>query len=317
MTPAPSDDPRAPYGTGSLPGAGSEHATRMARRFTLGDLRRAKAAGERLVMSTAYDFPSGRLVDEAGVDLVLVGDSAAMVVLGHESTNSITMEEMLLFTRATRRACTRALVIGDMPFMSFQPSDELAVTNAGRFVAEAGADAVKVEGGGVMIDRVRAITRAGVAVFGHLGLTPQSATLLGGYRAQARTHEQALALLRDAVALEQAGAVAIVLEAIPAEVAAVVAEAVSVPTIGIGAGAATDGQVLVYHDMLGLTPGRLPRFVKRYADLASDVVTAIGTYASEVRSGAFPGDEHTYAMPPDEVAAFRAGVDAVVGSDGS
>lgn len=277
-------------------------------KFTIADLRRAKLAHEPLVMVTAYDFPGARLVEQAGVDLVLVGDSAAMVMLGHESTNTVTMNEMLVFTRAVTRATQRAMVVGDMPFMSFQPSNELALVNAGRFVAEARADAVKLEGGGAMVERVRAITQAGIPAFGHLGLTPQSAALLGGYRAQARTHEQALALVDDALALEQAGAVCIVLEAIPAPVAEQVTHLVSVPTIGIGAGSGTDGQVLVYHDLLGITPGRLPRFVKRYGDVASATVDAVGAYVADVRERRFPGAEHTYSIADDELEAFTRGL---------
>jgi 3-methyl-2-oxobutanoate hydroxymethyltransferase len=300
-------DTRAPYG-GDLPGAGSEHAHASSMKFGIGDLRRAKLAGEKLVMVTAYDHPGARLVEQAGADLILVGDSAAMVMLGHDTTNSVTMDEMLVFTRAVTRATRRALVVGDMPFMSFQPSDEVALLNAGRFVAEGRADAVKVEGGGATVDRVRAITQAGIPVFGHLGLTPQSAALLGGYRAQARSHEQALALVDDALALEQAGAVCIVLEAIPAPIADEVTHLVDVPTIGIGAGAGTDGQVLVYHDLLGITPGRLPRFVKRYGDIATATVDAVAAYAREVRDRSFPAHEHTYSIDDAELAAFRDGV---------
>lgn len=308
MTPTPSDggDPtQTPYGS-DLPGAGSEHAKATGVKVTIGDLHRAKRAGEPLVMVTAYDHPSARLAEQAGVDLILVGDSAAMVVLGHDTTNAVTMDEMVVFTRAVTRTVRRPFVVADMPFMSFQPSNDVALANAGRFVREGRADAVKVEGGGTTVDRVHALSDAGIAVFAHLGLTPQSATLLGGYRAQARSHEQALALLDDALALEQAGAVCIVLEAIPAQIAGAVTRAVHVPTIGIGAGARTDGQVLVFHDLLGITPGRLPRFVRRYAEIGTEIEGAIAAYAGEVRARTFPAPEHTYSIPSEELAAFEA-----------
>ena len=265
---------------------------------SLGD---AVRAGRRLVMLTAYDHPSAVLADAAGVDMILVGDSAAMVVLGRESTNDVTLDEMVLFTRAVSRAASRAVVVGDLPFMSYQPSDEAAIRSAGRLIAEGGADCVKLEGGGRMIDRVRAITEAGIAVIGHLGLTPQSAPALGGFRAQARSADAALALLDDALALQAAGAIAIVLEAIPHEVATIVTERLDIPTIGIGAGAETSGQVLVWHDLLGLgLDARLPRFVRRYADLAGSTIDAITAYAADVRAGSFPAIEHTYVMPDVE-----------------
>ena len=268
---------------------------------TIGTVARTRP----LTMVTAYDHPSAALAQEAGVDLLLVGDSAAMVVLGRESTNDVTMEEMLLFTRAVSRAATSAIVVGDMPFMSYQPSDELAITNAGRLIAEGGADCVKLEGGGRMVDRVRAIAESGIAVIGHLGLTPQSAPALGGFRAQARTAEAAQRLLEDALALEAAGAVAIVLEAIPPQVAEVVTERLAIPTIGIGAGPGTSGQVLVWHDLLGYTE-RTARFVRRYGDLVTPTRDALGAYVRDVRARAFPEPEHTYAMPEAELARFEA-----------
>ena len=276
--------------------------------LNLATIGAAAAAGRRLTMVTAYDHPSAALAQEAGVDLLLVGDSAAMVVLGRESTNDVTMEEMLLFTRAVTRAATKTIVVGDMPFMSYQPSDELAVTNAGRLIAEGGADCVKLEGGGRMADRVRAITQAGIAVVGHLGLTPQSAPALGGFRAQARTAEAAQRLLEDAVALQEAGAIMLVLEAIPPQVADLVTERLRIPTIGIGAGAGTNGQVLVWHDLLGYTE-RTARFVRRYAELAGPTRDALADYVRDVRSGAFPTVEHTYAMPADELAALGVALD--------
>jgi 3-methyl-2-oxobutanoate hydroxymethyltransferase len=257
-------------------------------------------------MVTAYDYPGGRLADAAGVDVVLVGDSAAMTVFGHDSTVPATMDEMVVLTGAVARAATRPLVVGDMPFGSFQVSDESAVENAVRFVKEAGADAVKLEGAGPMLSRVLALVGAGIPVMGHVGLTPQSAAMLGGFRAQGRTAAKARQLLADALALEQAGCFAVVLEAVPAPVAARVTEALAVPTIGIGSGSGCDGQVLVFHDLLGLYEGPAPRFVKRYADLAGEVRGALERFAADVRSGAFPEEAHTYSIPDEELAAFEA-----------
>lgn len=272
---------------------------------TLPELAAMKAERRPIVMVTAYDAPGGRLADEAGIELVLVGDSAAMTVLGHDSTVPATMEEMLLLTRAVTRGARSPLIVADMPFGSYQASDEDAVRNAIRFAKEAAADAVKLEGAGPMLSRVRAIVGAGVPVMGHLGLTPQSATMLGGYKAQGRSAEKALALLADARALEAAGCFSLVLEAVPAPVARAVTDALSIPTIGIGAGADCDGQVLVWHDLLGLTEGRTARFVKRYADVAGAIREALETYAAEVRERTFPGEEHTYGMPEEELVLFE------------
>jgi 3-methyl-2-oxobutanoate hydroxymethyltransferase len=263
--------------------------------------------GERIVMVTAYDYPSARLADAAGIELILVGDSAAMTVLGHESTVPATMDEMLVLTRAAARGAQRALVVADLPFGSFQVSDEDAVRNSIRFVKEAGADAVKLEGAGPSLSRASAIVGAGIPVMGHLGLTPQSATLLGGFKAQGKTAAKALQLVDDALALEQAGCFALVLEAVPAPVAARVTEELTIPTIGIGSGAGCDGQVLVLHDLLGLYDRASPRFTKRYAEIGAEIQGALERFASDVRSGAFPTDEHTYAMPEDELAAFLTG----------
>jgi 3-methyl-2-oxobutanoate hydroxymethyltransferase len=271
----------------------------------LTELADYKARGQKIVMVTAYDFPSGRLVDRAGVDLVLVGDSAAMVVLGHDSTVPATMDEMVMLTRAVTRGARRPLVIGDMPFGSFQISDEEALRNAVRFVKEAGADAVKVEGAGPTVARVRALVGAGVPVMGHIGLTPQSATMLGGFKAQGRTANKAARLVADARELEAAGCFSIVLEAVPPPVAARISANLSIPTIGIGAGAECDGQVLVYHDLLGLYDGRAPRFVKRYADVAGEIRRALERYVSDVREGRFPEEQHTYAMPEEELTLFE------------
>jgi len=263
---------------------------------------------------TAYDFPSGRISDEAGVELVLVGDSAGMVVLGNDSTVPITTEELLMLTRAVTRGAKRPIVVSDMPFGSFQVSDAAAVENAVRFVKEAGADAVKLEGAGPTLSRVQAIVGAGVPVMGHVGLTPQSATMLGGFKAQGRTADKAEQLYEDALALEAAGCFAIVLEAVPAPVAAAVTEALGVPTIGIGAGAGCDGQVLVWHDLLGLYEGKAPRFVKRYADLAGEARRAVEAYVDDVREGRFPEEQHTYTIPDEELDAFDAWVAAQHGA---
>ncbi len=260
--------------------------------------------GERIVMVTAYDYPSGRLVDLAGIELILVGDSAAMTVLGHASTVPATMEEMLMLTRAVTRGAERALVIADLPFGSYQVSDEDAVRNAVRFVKEAGADAVKLEGAGPSLSRVAALVGAGIPVMGHIGLTPQSATMLGGFKAQGKTAEKARQLLEDALALEDAGCFALVLEAVPAPVAERISDELGMPTIGIGSGAGCDGQVLVLHDLLGLYSGHSPRFTKRYAEIGAEIQRALERFAADVRSGEFPTEEHTYAMPEDELEAF-------------
>ena len=350
-------------------------------KLPLTELADMKSRGEPIVMATAYDYPSGRIADAAGIDVVLVGDSAAMTVLGNDSTVPATMDEMLMLTRAAARGAERPLVVADMPFGSYEAGPlqalenafrlmkeggaqavkleggvrvaaqikalveagipvmahigftpqsehalggfrvqgrgagaealradahavEDAVRNGIRFVKEAGADAVKLEGAGPTLSRVLALVGAGIPVMGHVGLTPQSATMLGGFRAQGRTAEKARALLQDAQALEAAGCFAIVLEAVPAQVALRITQSLTVPTIGIGSGRDCDGQVLVFHDLLGLYDGKAPRFVKRYADLAAETRSALERYATDVRSGAFPGDEHTYSIPEDELAAF-------------
>jgi 3-methyl-2-oxobutanoate hydroxymethyltransferase len=274
-------------------------------KISLTELGEMKRRRDPIVMVTVYDYPSGRLADSAGVDLVLVGDSAAMVVMGYEATVPATMEEMVLLTRWVARGAERPLVVGDMPFGSYQVSDEAAVENAIRLVKEAGADLVKLEGAGSILSRVRAISEAGIPVMGHVGLTPQSATKLGGFRAQGRSAEKARRVYDDALALEEAGACALVLEAIPAAIATAVTRALPVPTIGIGAGAGTDGQVLVWHDLLGLYEGRSPRFVKRYGEVGRHIREALEHYVADVRSGAFPEDRHSYAIPEDELARFE------------
>ena len=280
-------------------------ATPAPGRLPLTELLEMKARHQPIVMVTAYDAPGGRLADAAGVDLILVGDSAAMTVLGHASTVPATIDEMLMLTRAVTRGAERPLVVADMPFGTFQISDEDAVRNAIRFVKEAGADAVKLEGAGPMLDRVRAIVGAGIPAMGHIGLTPQSTTMLGGFKAQGRSAAKALQLLADARALEAAGCFSLVLEAVPAPVAERVTADLSIPTIGIGAGASCDGQVLVWHDILGLYEGRTARFVKRYADIGAEIRGALEAYAADVRERRFPEEQHTYAMPDEELALFE------------
>ena len=282
------------------------YASWTAGKLPLPELVEMKRRGERIVMVTAYDAPSGRLADAAGVDLILVGDSSGMVVHGRESTVAVSMDEIVFMTQWVTRGAKRPLVIADMPFGSYEASDEQAVKHAIRLVKEGGADAVKLERGGTSISRAHAIAGAGIAVMGHVGLTPQTATVLGGFKAQGRTADDARRLIEEAQALEAAGCFAIVLEAVPDAVARAVTAALTVPTIGIGAGAGTDGQVLVWHDMLGFYEGQAPRFVKRYADLGEVIVDALTRYADEVRSGTFPEERHTYAMPEEERAAFEA-----------
>jgi 3-methyl-2-oxobutanoate hydroxymethyltransferase len=280
--------------------------TKVPGKLAITELSEMKRQGTRIAMVTAYDAAGARLAVAAGIDVVLVGDSAAMVVLGHPSTVPVTMEEMLFMTRAVASAVQRPLVVGDMPFGSYQVSDREAVRNAVRFVKEGRADTVKLEGAGRMLSRVKAIVESGIPVMGHLGLTPQSATALGGYKAQGRTAESARQMLADALALQEAGCYSLVLEAVPSPVAARITDALEIPTIGIGAGPQVDGQVLVYHDLLGLTEGHTARFVKRYADLATVIREALTAFAADVRSGAYPEERHTYGMPADELAAFEA-----------
>jgi 3-methyl-2-oxobutanoate hydroxymethyltransferase len=279
---------------------------RSARRVVLADFARMKQRGEKIVMVTAYDAPSARMADAAGVDSLLVGDSAAMTVLGHDSTVPVTVEEMLMLTKAVVRGAKRGFVIADMPFGSFQSSNRAAVRNAVRFIKEGRADAVKVEGAGPTLKRARAIVEAGIPVMGHIGLTPQSAPLLGGYKAQGRTMEKARQLQEEALALEHAGCFAIVFEAIPEPVAARITATLRVPTIGIGAGVACDGQVLVWHDLLGISAGHVPQFVKRYADAGQVIAAGLAAYVADVRAARFPEERHTYAMIPGELERLDA-----------
>src|SRR5437764_13580807 len=278
---------------------------------TLSKLAEKKALGETIVMITAYDYPSAQVAEEAGVDLVLVGDSGAMTVLGYPSTVPVSTDELLMLAAALRRGLKTPLLVGDLPFGSYEASDEQAIRTAQRFVKEAGCDAVKLERGGTSVQRARAIAQAGIPVMGHVGLTPQTATALGGYRAQGRTAERALSVARDAIALQEAGCFSLVFEAIPAAVAARVVERLEIPVIGIGAGPATDGQVLVFHDLLGIYDGHAPRFAKRYGDVREQMVAGVAAYAAEVRGGAFPGPEHTYSIDEDELRTFEAGLGAI------
>ena len=281
-------------------------STPPAGKLPLPELAAMKQRGDKIVMVTAYDAPGARFAEDAGIDVILVGDTAAMVVLGHEGTTvPVTMDEMLFLTRTVARAARRPIVIGDMPFGSYQVSDEDALRNAIRFVKEGGADAVKLEGAGPSVSRARTIVEAGIPVMGHVGLTPQSATMLGGFKTQGKTADAAERLVEGALELEAAGCFAVVLEAVPSPVAAEVTRQLRVPTIGIGAGPECDGQVLVYHDLLGLTEGHLPRFVKRYANLSREIRDALEAYAAEVRAGTFPDDEHSYSMDEAERERFQ------------
>lgn len=269
---------------------------------TIPRIAEMKRDGEKIVMVTAYDYPSAQIAEEAGVDVVLVGDTAAMVVLGHDATTPVGMDEMLMMAAAVRRGLDKPLLIGDMPFGSYETSNEDAIRNAQRFVKEAGVDAVKLERGGPSVDRARAIIRAGIPVMGHVGLTPQTAGQLGGFKAQGRTGEAAAKLAEEALALESIGCFAIVFEAIPSAVTEALVSRLEVPVIGIGAGPATDGQVLVLHDLLGVYEGHQPKFVKRYAEVRKEMLKGISGYAEEVRSGRFPDEEkHTYSIPQEEL----------------
>jgi 3-methyl-2-oxobutanoate hydroxymethyltransferase len=277
--------------------------------MTLPRLAEMKLNAEPIVMVTAYDFPSAEIAEAAGVDLVLVGDTAAMTMLGHSATTPVSVDEMLVLTRAVRRGLKTPLLVGDLPFGSYERSNEQAIDTATRYVKEASCDVVKLERGGVSVGRARAIIRAGVPVMGHVGLTPQTATALGGFKAQGKTADQAAQIAEEAFALEAAGCFAIVFEAIPAQISELLVPKLRVPVIGIGAGVACDGQVLVWHDLLGIYGGHTPKFVKRYAELRQEMVRAVGSYAGEVRSRSFPAAEHTYAIDADELEAFRRYLD--------
>jgi len=274
--------------------------------MTLPLLREKKRLGDPIVMITAYDYPSARAAEAAGVDLVLVGDSAATTVLGHSATTPVELEEMLMLARAVRRGLRTPLLIGDLPFGSYEVSDEQAIGTAMRMVKEAGCEVVKLEGGGeASVRRVRAIVGAGIPVMGHVGLTPQTSTALGGWKAQGRTAQAAMRIAEEALALQQAGCFALVFEAIPSAVTEELMPSIEVPVIGIGAGPATDGQVLVFHDLLGIREGLGPRFVKRYANLQREMDSGVGAFAEDVRARRYPGPEHTYSIDPRELAELR------------
>jgi 3-methyl-2-oxobutanoate hydroxymethyltransferase len=275
-----------------------EHAT--SRKTTILDIQSKKDKGTPITMLTAYDYPAALLVDQAGIDIILVGDSLGMVVLGLDSTVPVTMEEMLHHCRAVSRGANRALLVGDMPFMSYQAEIPEAVRNAARFMKEAGMDTVKVEGGREVAPTVRAVVDAGIPVMGHIGLTPQSASKLGGFRVQGKTAADAVRLLEDALLLQEAGCYAIVLEAVPEKVAELISKRLEIPTIGIGAGAACDGQVLVFHDLVGLYDRFTPRFVRQYADVGTAISEAVRSFAQEVESREFPTSEHIFTISDRE-----------------
>jgi 3-methyl-2-oxobutanoate hydroxymethyltransferase len=279
------------------------------RKKTILDLQGKKRRGEPITMLTAYDYSSGLLVDRAGIDVILVGDSLAMVMLGIDSTVPITMEEMLHHCRAVARGARSAFLVGDMPFMSYQASVSEAVRNAGRFLKEGAMEAVKLEGGREVAQTISAIVGAGIPVMGHIGLTPQSVSKLGGYRVQGKTAIQARELIEDALALEAAGSFSLVLEAVPAPVARIVSEKLKIPTIGIGAGPFCDGQVLVYHDLLGLFDRFTPKFVKQYAQLSQEILTALESFSQDVHERRFPAEEHTYAIDEEELESLLRQLD--------
>jgi 3-methyl-2-oxobutanoate hydroxymethyltransferase len=269
------------------------------RRVSIHDLKAMKQRGEKIAMLTAYDYPTARLLDEAGVSIILVGDSLGMVVLGYDSTLPVTMADMLHHVRAVVRGTQRAHVVADMPFMSYQAGPEDALRNAGRFLQEAGAQSVKLEGGVSVAETVRRLVEAGIPVMGHIGLTPQSVNQFGGYKVQGKTPAAAVKLLNDAAALEQAGAYAVVLETIPAPLGKLISERLSIPTIGIGAGPHCDGQVQVLHDMLGLYPDFVPKHAKQYAHLAEEIGRAVREYLAEVQEGRFPTERESFKMAPE------------------
>jgi 3-methyl-2-oxobutanoate hydroxymethyltransferase len=274
------------------------------KKITTQDLRVKKQRGERITMLTAYDYATAVALDQAGIDTILVGDSLGMVVLGYENTLPVTMEDMLHHCKAVARGARRAFLIGDMPFMSYQVSAEKAVENAGKFLQEAGMDAVKLEGGRERLDAIRTIVSTGIPVMGHLGLTPQSVHQLGGFRPQGKSAAAGKRLLEDALLLQEAGCFGIVLESVPSRLAALISQRLQIPTIGIGAGPSCDGQVLVTPDLLGLFERFTPKFVKKYADLRKETLEAFSAYIDEVSRGVFPSEEHTVEMPDNEWVAL-------------
>ena len=276
---------------------------------TINRLAEMKANGEKIAMITAYDFPSAGVIEEVGVEIVLVGDSAANCVLGYDSTVPVGRDEMTILTKAVRRGISTPLLVVDLPFGSYEASNELAITSAQRLVKEAGCDAVKLEGGGASVDRASAIIGAGIPVMGHVGLTPQTATALGGMKAQGRTADQAIKVAEDAITLDHAGCFAIVIEAVPQAVVEMIVEKIDAVTIGIGAGNVTSGQVLVLHDLVGINDGHMAKFVKRYADVRGEMKRGVESYVDEVRSGAFPAAEHVYSVEPAELERLRQRLD--------
>jgi 3-methyl-2-oxobutanoate hydroxymethyltransferase len=276
---------------------------------TVPKLAEMKRAGEPIVMVTAYDYPSAVVAEQAGVDVVLVGDTAAMVVLGYDATTPVRMDEMLTMAAAVRRGLRTPLLIGDMPFGSYERSNEHAIDNAQRFVREASCSAVKLERGGASVERARAIVRTGIPVMGHVGLTPQTVNALGGFKTQGKTAASAARVAEEALALQAAGCFAIVFEAVPAAITEALMPKLEVPVIGIGAGPATDGQVLVFHDLLGIHQGHIPKFVKRYAEIGDGMAAGVRAYAEDVRARRFPDPEHTYSVEPDELTAFKRYLD--------
>jgi len=275
------------------------------KKVTTHTLKVKKEKHELISMLTAYDYPTALLVDQAGIDAILVGDSLGMVVLGYENTLPVTMEDMLHHCKAVARGSQNALLIGDMPFLSYQISVPEAVRNAGRFLQEAGMDAVKLEGGRERCEAIKAIVATGIPVMGHIGLTPQSVNQLGGFRPQGKTAAAAKRLLEDAILLEEAGCFSIVLESVPAQLAELIKKRLSIPTIGIGAGVGCDGQVLVFHDLLGMFDRLKPRFVKVYAEIGKEIVAAVAKYREEVEQGAFPAGEYSFEMTPEEWQTFQ------------
>ncbi len=281
-------------------------STSARKKTRVADFPRMKKEGKRIVMVTSYDYPTAMLADEAGVDSILVGDSYGMVVLGYDNTIPVTMDEMLPVARAVKRGASHPLLIGDMPFLTFQVSKEEAVWNAGRFIQQGGMEAVKIEGGTEMAQTAKAIVDAGIPVLGHIGVTPQTATLQGGYLVHGKTADASEKMLRDAKALEAAGVFGVVLEMVTEEAAKMITENISVPTIGIGSGRYVDGQVLVLHDILGLYPKFVPKFAKQYADLATNVKEAIQHYTDEVRAGSFPEQQHIFKMDDEQRSRLMA-----------
>lgn len=279
----------------------------MAKRITTATIRKMKEDKQKISMLTAYDYPTAKLLDDAQVDGILVGDSLGMVVLGYEDTTQVTMEDMLHHVKAVSRGVKNSLVIADMPFLSYHLGIEKAVYNAGRFIQEGKAQAVKLEGGKEVVEEIKAIIKAGIPVMGHIGLTPQSIHNLGGYYVQGKTEEQAKKLIEDAKILEEAGVFAIVLELVPAEIASIISTQIAIPTIGIGAGAGCDGQILVTHDLIGLYQGSVPKFVKQYCEVGKSIEEAVNSYNKDVKAGLFPNEEHSFHAQTDTIKKLYGG----------